>query len=64
MYSVTYKFKCSECGFEKAESYESDLIINPMVKLPSGWSQLPQGYICDKHVITITDIVEETQISE
>jgi len=63
MYKVTHTFICKICNAEISQSYQSEKISNPIASLPSGWSQLSDGYVCDNHIITITDKLEES-ISE
>jgi hypothetical protein len=56
MYKVTHTFKCYICGNEFVQSYSSDTVTNPIAILPAGWSQLPEGFVCGDHLITISDI--------
>jgi len=55
MYKVTHTFTCKVCNKEFQQTYQSATIQNPVATIPAGWSQLPDGYICNDHIITITD---------
>ena len=61
MYTVKYIFECDYCDNIFEHPFSSDNRQNPIANLPSGWSEIPQGYVCDKHIITITD---KEEISE
>jgi len=59
MFKITHTFVCQVCKKEYDYQYTSELVQNPIATLPSGWGQLPEGYICDNHAISITDKEEK-----
>ena len=56
MYKVTYEFKCMICGATCPVSYETEETQIPIPKIPVGWGKLSDGYVCDQHVIIISDV--------
>ena len=63
MYKLTHTFICDVCNKQQSVSYEMSKYQPQTVNFPTGWSELPQGYICDDVIITITD-KEEQKVSE
>jgi hypothetical protein len=62
MPKLTYTFTCKLCGKEGYVNLNEDTLKIPVVnKLPDNWCQFFDGYVCDNHMITITDkeIIEE-----
>jgi hypothetical protein len=68
MFRETHTFICKVCGIEHNTTYQSEIIQNPIAKIPIGWCEFWDGFVCDNHIITITDkeleIINETILDE
>mgnify|MGYP000883414872 CR=1 FL=1 len=53
---VTYTHKCDKCGKTHSKTYPvyqgSDI---PKPHKPDGWHRYDNGYICDDHIITVSE---------
>ena len=61
MCQVIHRFECKECGAVNDVIRQSNTIFDPLMTLPYGWSWLQDGYVCDNHIITITDKEENIE---
>jgi hypothetical protein len=55
MFSITYRYKCDICDKTTLMTfeYQNDRITLPIPKIPSGWYESPNGYICEEHNVVI-----------
>jgi hypothetical protein len=60
MCQVIHRFICKECGRKEDVIKQSDTIFDPIMTLPPNWSWMKNGYVCNNHIITITDKPEES----
>jgi hypothetical protein len=55
MFKNTHEYICDICG--KSEKYPysfpTDRLEMPKPKMPIGWYETPNGYVCDQHTVEI-----------
>jgi hypothetical protein len=65
MFKITHEYICDICG--KSEpypySYTNDRVDIPKPKMPVGWSECREGYICGNHSIDIDLDLEQLVIN-